>query len=325
MKKKKLIESLNNYFSAEETTIEIPPIERIQAYSEFQTLADPPAPQPVRRSVRGIRRAVMIAACLAVAIAVAVGISASIGVPEDISDDPAAPNNGFTDKAPDRPQSPALGGAQEEVKDQPSEGNESLAVSEGHVQRPDAPSEGDGGPNCETSESEGMDEPGGNGKPFERYYPDELFNLLTLTDIVSVNEVLAAAEKLHAENAYYHNGQLPPLYLVIHELNIGKEDFIRVNNRNKDYPAVDPVYTDEQIEWLFSDADIQTVQAALKLDTALLYNGRLYNPYELLALEDSLLREMANTEEMTAYLANLNDCGFCGFAEVLKHRLEVLS
>ena len=313
MKKKKLIERVNRYFSEEETEINIPPIESIQAYGEFHTLVEPPAAQPVRKPVWGIRRAVMIAACLAVVIAVAVGISASIGAPEDIEGGAQESNEGFTNKQPTNSLPPAASDAQEDLPGNPSIGNE--------------------GSEYEASESEGMDEPGENGNgmgggwdDFEAYFPEELYNLYHLSYIVTWEEIYAAENKLLAENEYFQADQLPSLYLVIHELNISKEEFVRVNEKfkklNEELHTEQDVYTDEQIEWLFSDADIQTIQAAFKLDTALLYHGRLYNPYELLELEDSLLRELANTEEMTAYLANLNDYWF---ADALKHRLEGFS
>ena len=298
MKKKTLIERLNNYFSAEENAIRVPPIENLQAYSAFPAHEEPPATRPVRRSARSIRRLAVVVACLAVLIAVAVILPAFIGNPESQSDGPLGNHTVNDFSAPQQVVTSGSGA----LKDPPSEGVEALD------------SDAQGGSD---NNGNGMGE-GGEG---ERYYPDELFNLLPLTGIVSVEEVLTAAEKLRVENAYYDNGQLPSLYLVIRELNIGKEEFIRVNDRNKKYPAVEPVYTDEQIDWLFSDADIQTVQAALKLDTALLYNGRLYTVYELLALEDSLLREMAGSEEMNAYLAVL-DRYLCGQAEELRHRLE---
>lgn len=273
MKKKKLIERLNGYFSAEEAATDIPPIETMQAYSHLHTLGETPAirPAPARRSARNVRRFAVIAACLAVLIAVAVVLPAFIGKPENES-------NGFTTKDPADSRHPAASGTQAGLMDAPPEG-------------------------AEPAESDTQEAPDGNGSgigsgdAFEGYYPDELFDLRILSDIVTWDEIHAAEAKLLAENEYFYNKQLPALYLMVRELGVGKEAFARVNDGD---------YTDEQIEWLFSDTDIRTIQSALKLDTAFLYNGRLYDLYELLSSEPSQLRKMAGTGEMAAYLADLD-------------------
>lgn len=306
MKKKTLTERLNRYFSAEENAIQVPPIETMQAYNEFPAGSEPQempatraekARKPVQKRTRHIRRVAMVAACLAIAIAALAVIPASISKPEK-------PDH--TVSAPLESNEGAGGGP----ANQESETSEHLGASGGEEEPPEGnPSEDDAGFEEVSSESETLDDPnhngngmgGGGGESFERYYPDELFNLVVLLYIVTEDEIDAAENKLLAENEYYYNEQLPSLYLFIRELNINKEDFVRaMDEYDPDY------YTDEQIEWLFSDADIPTIQAAFKLDTALLYNGRLYNLYELLRLEPSQLREMAGTEEMDAYFAGLD-------------------
>lgn len=322
MKKKRLMESLNKYFAAEENAIHVPPAEELNAYGELQAPSEPPA-REARRSVRSVRRVALIAACLAVALAVAVLLPAFIGKPKEtreaVESTSGGPANGMTADTPppaangEEPASHGstpeyLDASESDVKDEPDDG---WGEESGSAFVTDEPDDGWGD---------------GSGSALERYYPDELFYLLNLASIVPVEEVLAAAEKLLAENPYYANEQLPPLYLVIHELNISKEAFIRLNQRNKEQHTGDPVYTDEQIEWLFSDADVQAVQAGLKQDTTLLYNGRLYTLYELLGMEDSQLREMAGTEELSAYLADLDAClGRHGLVDELKYRLEGVS
>lgn len=306
MKKKTLTECLNRYFSAEENAIQVPPIETMQAYNEFPAGSEmrettgnraTQARRPVQKRTRSIRRVAMVAACLAVVIVATVAISASISKPEKPENTVSTPLA-------------SIEGAGGGPANQESETSEHPDANRGEEEPPEGnPSEDDAGSEGEASESETPDGPnhngdgmgGGGGEAFERYYPDELFNLAVLSYIVTWDEIYAAENKLLAENEYYYNEQLPSLYLFIRELNINKEDFVRaMDEYDPDY------YTDEQIEWLFSDADIPTIQAAFKLDTALLYKGRLYNLYELLRLDPSQLREMADTEEMNDYFAGLD-------------------
>lgn len=312
MKKKTLTERLNRYFAAEEKAIDIPPLEAMRAYRDFHALAEAQAPQPAQKPVRRIRvgRSALLAACLAVVILLAVVLPAFINRPGDANERPQAADESvrgeYTNKTPDVSRPPAESNGRDEL-------SEGIEATDSDIQEEPGVSSME----AEVNPDQNGDGMGGGWEEFEAYFPEELYNLYTLSYIVTWEEIHAAESKLLAEDGSYQTDQLPPLYLVIRELNISKEDFIRA--RDKYDPAY---YTDEQIEWLFSDADIQTVQAALKRDTTLVYNGRLYNPNELLRLEDSLLRKMANTKEMTAYLAGLDDCRF---AEVLKHRLEGLS
>lgn len=311
MKKKKLLRSLNEYFSAEEKAMEIPPLEKVKAYGEFRAPGETPAnhAENAGRSPWGIRRAGLIAACLALLIAVAVALPAFVGRPGPAENGTPEGSGGVPNGQPTNSLYPSVGDEQgEPLEGTPSESDEDSEYEFS---------------NSGVHEGVGM---GGGWDEFEAYFPYELYNLYHLSYIVTWEEIYAAESNLLAENEYFQTDQLPSLYLVIRELNISKEEFVRVNEKikktNEELHTEQDVYTNEQIEWLFSDADVQTIQAAFKLDTALLYNGRLYNPYELLALKDPFLRELANTEEMTAYLADLNDYWF---ADVLKHRLEGLS
>ena len=131
-----------------------------------------------------------------------------------------------------------------------------------------------------------------HAEDFERYYPDELFNLYDLSKIVSWDKIYAAEQNLLKNNANFYNEQLPPLYLMIKELGVTKEEFIRVNDQ----------LNDEQIEVLFSNKKNETIQRELKLDTAFFYKGRLYNIYELSALEPIQLKEMVDEGNMIDYL-----------------------
>ena len=162
--------------------------------------------------------------------------------------------------------------------------------------------------------TEGSDDGGqgmeGGPEDFERYYPDALFDSYILSKIVTWDEIYAAEDALLSENAYFYNEQLPPLYLMIRQLQISKEDFVRANNETKEINAKQnseqTVYSDAQIELLFGNTDTETIQSTLKLDTAFLYEGRLYNIYELSALDASRLGEMASKGDLDQYLNNLH-------------------
>lgn len=161
-----------------------------------------------------------------------------------------------------------------------------------------------------TKESEAGGQGTGSGsEDFERYYPDELFDSYILSKIVTWDEIYAAEDALLSENAYFYNEQLPPLYLMIRQLQISKEDFVRVNTETKEINAErnseQDVYSDAQIELLFGNHDIETIQSTLKLDTAFLYGGKLYTIYELSALDASQLKEMASKGDLDQYLNNL--------------------
>lgn len=134
---------------------------------------------------------------------------------------------------------------------------------------------------------------------FERYYHDELYYLYDLSKLVSWKEIYDAEKELSENNAYFNNEQLPPLYLMIKQLDIGREDFVKVAD---DVSA-------EQIEWLFSDADTVDVMINLKADWAFHYKGRLYNIFELAELDKDLLielREKGDLDEYIAYMESLD-------------------
>lgn len=137
-----------------------------------------------------------------------------------------------------------------------------------------------------------------HAEDFERYYPDELFNLYDLSKIVSWDEIYAAEQNLLKNNANFYNEQLPPLYLMIKELAIGKEDFVKV---------ADDI-SEEQIKWLFA-TDEAVVMKHLKADWAFYHEGRLYNIFELAELDKDLiieLRECGALNELIAYMESLD-------------------
>ncbi|MDD6800759.1 MAG: hypothetical protein PUE85_10155 [Firmicutes bacterium] len=166
------------------------------------------------------------------------------------------------------------------------------------------------------SSNDNADAFGGGPEAFERYYPDELFNLYNLSKLVTWDEIYAAEKTLLENNEYFYNEQLPSLYLMIKELGITKEEFIRVNDQ----------LSDEQIEVLFSNKKNETIQSELKLDTAFFYKGRLYNVYELSSLEPIQLKEMVDEGKMFEYLNVLESlsAGKDNASKILNYYIDLI-
>lgn len=166
------------------------------------------------------------------------------------------------------------------------------------------------------SSDDNADALGGGPEAFQRYYPDELFNLYDLSKLVTWDEIYAAEKTLLENNEYFYNEQLPSLYLMIKELGITKEEFMRVSDR----------LSDAQIEVLFSNKKNETIQRELKLDTAFFYKGRLYNVYELSALEPLQLKEMVDEGKMIEYLNVLESlsAGKGNDSEILNDYIDLI-
>lgn len=136
-----------------------------------------------------------------------------------------------------------------------------------------------------------------HAEEFERYYPDELYNIYVLSHLVSWEDILAG-EVEQKENGSFYNEQLPPFYLMIRHFDISKEAFLSVADQ----------LGKEQIDWLFSGADEKAIMENLKAEWAVYYDGRLYNVYELAELDKDLvieLRENGVFDELIAYMDSL--------------------
>ena len=136
-----------------------------------------------------------------------------------------------------------------------------------------------------------------HAEEFERYYPDELYDIYVLSHLVSWEDILAG-EVEQKENESFYNEQLPPLYLMIRHFDISKEAFLSVADQ----------LSKEQIDWLFSGADENAIMENLKAEWAVYYDGRLYNVYELAELDKDLvieLRENGVFDELIAYMDSL--------------------
>ena len=136
-----------------------------------------------------------------------------------------------------------------------------------------------------------------HAEEFERYYPDELYDIYVLSHLVSWEDILAG-EVEQKENESFYNEQLPPLYLMIRHFDISKEAFLSVADQ----------LSKEQIDWLFSGADEKAIMENLKAEWAVYYDDRLYNVYELAELDKDLvieLRENGVFDELIAYMDSL--------------------
>ena len=140
----------------------------------------------------------------------------------------------------------------------------------------------------------------------DRYWSDELYNVAELVSIMKERssngekEVVDASYKLSATDKYYIRS-LPTLYLLIRELNISKEDFRRVADRDW--------YPDWVVDLLFGDEGPEYFRAAMKSDCAFLYEDYLYTIYDLNALKPSKLKEMAEKGDLLSFLEDYKTLG----------------
>lgn len=142
---------------------------------------------------------------------------------------------------------------------------------------------------------------------FSSYYPKELNDLFIISKLRP--EIKKTTD--YTDQTEFENPQLPGVCLAIREHNISKEEFIRENNFWKKFNAAwdcsVPTYTDSQIEVIFGGTDEKSIKTELKADSAFLYNGKLYNVYEITSADKASLLEMAEKSDLTEYLNKITE------------------
>ena len=131
----------------------------------------------------------------------------------------------------------------------------------------------------------------------DKHWPEPLYRTDELLKIVGRDELDAAEESLRGEKkrtySWWYNRELPPLYWMIRELNISKEEFLRTADRDE-YPAyiVDVLFGEDQ----------DAIRSGLKFDNVFLYDGRLYTISDLRSLGSWKLKEMAENSDVLDFL-----------------------
>lgn len=133
----------------------------------------------------------------------------------------------------------------------------------------------------------GPDEP-------ERYYPDNLYNIAPLFEIVGEEAVESFFENLYQEKDAAKIEQFPSLYWAVHGLGIAKDNLLLMTED----------YTEQQIELIYTGT-LQEIQKKLKTSWTFWYDGRLYNIYDLVQLEQEPLQELFRNGDLSTFLHHL--------------------
>ena len=150
---------------------------------------------------------------------------------------------------------------------------------------------------------------GGSDYTFSRKYVNEVYNIYLASQIVGkeardewVNNVFLMRTPDEQEDP-------PPLYQMIHDLNIPKEDFIAENEKLSDYSGM--YLSDEVIDALYLE-DIPEMKRRLVNPYALFYGGDIYTFDEMLQdpqsgadIPDEILNEYLDFIESVCEQENL--------------------
>jgi len=140
---------------------------------------------------------------------------------------------------------------------------------------------------------------GGSDYAFSRKYIDKVYDIYLASQIVGqeareewVNNVLLA--KSPSEQV-----EIPPLYQMIHDLNIPKEDFIAKNAENIDTPGM--YFSEDIISALYLD-DVEEMKKQLVNPLALYYDGDIYTFDELSQSQNARTAANIPADVMSNYL-----------------------
>ncbi|MBE6671742.1 MAG: hypothetical protein E7593_06025 [Ruminococcaceae bacterium] len=136
-----------------------------------------------------------------------------------------------------------------------------------------------------------------NNETTNRIYVDEFYNIDILINIIDEEEILRYTFN---DFIYNYDRELPVIYQYIKGLDISKSDFIKANEISKeyntacdmlDYEGRKVVYTDEQIEALYSE-DKWGMFKQFGNRTYYYFDGKIYDYYEIVSLDDKMMEKM---------------------------------
>ena len=111
---------------------------------------------------------------------------------------------------------------------------------------------------------------GGSDYSFLRKYIDEVYNIQVASEVVGKEACDEWVDNVFLKKSAEEQEALPPIYQMIVDLEISKEDLIKKNNEN------DGIYlTAETIDALYLE-DIEEVKKALMSPLALYHEGEIY-------------------------------------------------
>ena len=111
---------------------------------------------------------------------------------------------------------------------------------------------------------------GGSDYSFLRKYIDEVYNIQVASEVVGKEACDEWVDNVFLKKSAEEQEAIPPIYQMIVDLEISKEDLIKKNNEN------DGIYlTAETIDALYLE-DIEEVKKALMSPLALYHEGEIY-------------------------------------------------
>ena len=111
---------------------------------------------------------------------------------------------------------------------------------------------------------------GGSDYTFLRKYIDEVYNIHLASEVVGREVCQEWVDNVYLKRTAEEQEGIPPIYQIIVDLEISKEDLIQ---KNKEHDGI--YLSDETIDALYQE-DIEEVKKALMSPFALYYEGEIY-------------------------------------------------
>ncbi|MBE6648637.1 MAG: hypothetical protein E7614_03855 [Ruminococcaceae bacterium] len=234
----------------------------------------------------------------------------------------SSPSNSSKENVDDTSFEEVLSAVSEEENSKAIHSAESLETSENYSEQPsenESKTENsveDGSSNVSQDDLNGMGVNSIYDNEYGGYYRRCLLSLNEIGEIIGNDLLDPYCKKTFYENGIYNEeyDQLPTLIYFIREFGIEKEDFIRVNNIHKDHlisvgrEYEEYVFSDREIDVIFS-GDEELIKKELKLDTAFLYDGKLYDIYQIYYLAEKdvgKIKEFAANSDLITYLEHMS-------------------
>lgn len=128
-------------------------------------------------------------------------------------------------------------------------------------------------PSFIASETEQYTEPpaiGGSDYTFSRKYIDEVYNIHLASEVVGREACQEWVDNVFLKKSAEEQEAIPPIYQIIVELEISKEELIKKNNEH------DGIYLSAATIDALYEEDIETVKKSLMSPFALYYEGEIY-------------------------------------------------
>lgn len=140
---------------------------------------------------------------------------------------------------------------------------------------------------------------GGSDYTFSRKYIDKVYNIYMAAEVVGVERRDEWVNNVFLLQTPEEQEALPPIYQMIRDLSITKEEFIAENDKYVDYP--DMYFSEEIISALYQE-DIDEMKRLLASPFALYYDGEVYTFDELSQSQNTRMTANIPADVMNNYL-----------------------